>query len=186
MRTWRAVLAVAAGMAAAGVAAGVVWVWIAPPIHTAVAVTKSGERVQQFVGKESDHFFDAAVMMVGLLVGLAVVSAVLVWQWRQRRGPAMVIGLTVGGMAAAGAAAGIGAGLARLRYGHTDIETVPADHKIHYAIEAPPVLFGQTPLQALTVLLLPAAVAVLTYAMMAAASAHDDLGVRSSVPETVG
>ena len=46
--------------------------------------------------------------------------------------------------------------------------------------------FGHAPLQVLTVLLLPAAAAVLTYAMMAAASAHDDLGVESSVPETVG
>jgi hypothetical protein len=37
----------------------------------------------------------------------------------------------------------------------------------------------------LTILLLPAASAALTYAMMAAASARDDLGVESSVSETV-
>ena len=47
------------------------------------------------------------------------------------------------------------------------------------------VLFGHTPLQVLTILLLPAVAATLTYAMMAAASAYDDLGVESSVPETV-
>jgi hypothetical protein len=35
------------------------------------------------------------------------------------------------------------------------------------------------------VLLVPAAVAALTYAVMAAASAHDDLGVEPLVPDTV-
>jgi hypothetical protein len=108
-----------------------------------------------------------------------------VWQWRQRRGPAMVIGLTVGGVALAAAATGTGAGLVRLRYGHTDIGAVATDHKIHYITEAPAVFFGHGALQVLTVLLLPAAAAALTYGMMAAASAHDDLGVKPPVPETV-
>ena len=71
----------------------------------------------------------------------------------------------------------MGAGLARLRYGHTDIQAIPADHQIHYITEAPAVFFGHTPLQVATSLVLPAAAAALVYAMMAAASAHDDLGV---------
>jgi uncharacterized protein DUF2567 len=181
-RRW---LAVPAGMALAGVAAGAVWAWLAPASHSAVVVTKSGKRLHEYLGNEADHYFDSTVMMVGLLVGLAVVSAVLVWQWRQRRGPAMVVGLTAGGVALAAAATGTGAGLVRLRYGHTDIGAVAADHKIHYITEAPAVFLGHTPLQVLTVLLLPAAAAALTYGMMAAASAHDDLGVKPSVPETV-
>jgi hypothetical protein len=181
-RRW---LAVPAGMALAGVAAGAVWAWLAPASHSAVVVTKSGKRLHEYLGNEADHYFDSAVMMVGLLVGLAVISAVLVWQWRQRRGPAMVVGLTAGGVALAAAATGTGAGLVRLRYGHTDIGAVAADHKIHYITEAPAVFLGHTPLQVLTVLLLPAAAAALTYGMMAAASAHDDLGVKPSVPETV-
>ena len=181
-RRW---LAVPAGMALAGVAAGAVWAWLAPASHSAVVVTKSGKRLHEYLGNEADHYFDSAVMMVGLLVGLAVVSAVLVWQWRQRRGPAMVVGLTAGGVALAAAATGTGAGLVRLRYGHTDIGAVAADHKIHYITEAPAVFLGHTSLQVLTVLLLPAAAAALTYGMMAAASAHDDLGVKPSVPETV-
>ena len=183
MKRW---LGVSAGMAVAGVAAGALWAWLAPPIHSAAAVTKSGKRVQQYLGNEADHYFDAAVMMAGLLVGLGVVAAVLVWQWRQLRGPGMVIGLTAGGLAAAAAAAGTGAGLVRIRYGHFDVDAVPGDHKLHYITEAPAVFFGHAPLQVLTMLLLPAATAALTYAMMAAASAHDDLGVESSVPETVG
>jgi Protein of unknown function (DUF2567) len=174
-----------AGMAIAGVAAGAAWAWLAPAVHGVVVVTKSGKRVHEYLGNEADHFFDSAVMMSGLLVGLGVVSAVLMWQWRQRRGPAVVIGLTAGGVAAAAAAAGTGAGLVRLRYGHTDIQSIPGDHKIHYLTEAPAVFFGHTPVQVLTILLLPAASAALTYAMMAAASARDDLGVESSVSETV-
>ena len=75
-----------AGMTAVGVAAGALWVLLAPPVHGVVVVTKSGKRVHEYVGNEADHFFDSAVMMAGLLVGLGVVSAVLVWQWRQRRG----------------------------------------------------------------------------------------------------
>ena len=181
-RRW---LAVPAGMALAGVWAGAVWAWLAPASHSAVVVTKSGKRLHEYLGNEADHYFDSAVMMVGLLVGLAVVSAVLVWQWRQRRGPAMVVGLTAGGVALAAAATGTGAGLVRLRYGHTDIGAVAADHKIHYITEAPAVFLGHTSLQVLTVLLLPAAAAALTYGMMAAASAHDDLGVKPSVSETV-
>ncbi|HEY7054026.1 MAG TPA: DUF2567 domain-containing protein [Mycobacterium sp.] len=168
-------LAVTAGMAFAGALAGAVWAWIAPPARSVAGVSKSGKRVHDYVGNEADHFFDAAVMMVGLLLCLAIVSAVLVWQFRRHRGPAMVVALTVGGMAAAGAAAGVGAGLVRLRYGHFDIGAVPADHKVHYFIEAPAVFFGHNPLQILTVLLLPAAVAAFTYAVMAAGSAHDNL-----------
>ena len=175
-----------AGLAAAGVAVGAVWAWLAPSVHGVVAVTKSGKRVHDYLGNEADHYFDSAVIMAGLLVGLGVVSAVLVWQLRQRRGPGMVMGLIVGGMAAAAAAVGTGSGLARLRYGHIDIEAVAADQKIHYITEAPSALFGHSPLQVLTTLLLPVGAAALTYAMMAAASAHDDLGVESSVPETVG
>ena len=173
------------GMAVAGVAAGALWAWLAPPIHSAVAVTKAGKRVHQYVGHEADHYFDAAVMMAGVLAGLAVVTAVLVWQWRQRRGPAMVLSLTAGGLAAAAAATSTGAGLVRIRYGHFDIDAVPADHKLHYVTEAPAVFFGHTPWQVLTILLLPAAVAALTYAMLAVASAHDDLGAEHSVAEAV-
>ncbi len=182
MRKW---LAVIAGMTAAGVVAGALWALLAPPIHGVVVVTKSGKRVHEYLGNEADHFFDSTVMMAGLLLGLGVVSAVLVWQWRQRRGPAMVIGLIVGGVAAAAAAAGTGAGLARLRYGHIDIDSIPADHKIHYITEAPGVFFGHSPLNLLTMLLLSAVAAAVTYAMMAAASAHDDLGAEPPVSETV-
>ena len=70
MRMW----AVPAGMAVAGMAIGALWTWLAPPVHSAAAVTKSGKRVHQYLGSEADHYFDAAVMLAGLLVGLGVVA----------------------------------------------------------------------------------------------------------------
>src|SRR3984957_5583128 len=103
-------------MALAGVAAGAVWAWLAPASHSAVIVTKAGKRIHEYPGNEADPYFDSAVMMIGLLVGLAVVSAALVWQWRQRRGPAMVIGLTAGGGGLAGAPTGGGGGRGRPRH----------------------------------------------------------------------
>ena len=181
MKVW---LAVVAGMAVAGAAAGALWSWIAPPAHGVAAVSKAGNRIHEYLGDEADHFFDAGVMMLGLLVGLAIVTAVLVWQFRQQRGPGMVMALTAGGVAAAAAAAGVGAGLVRIRYGRFDIGTVPADHKLHYITEAPSVFFGHTPLQIATVLVVPAAIAALTYAAMAAGSAHDTLGVDSPLRES--
>jgi hypothetical protein len=99
----------------------------------------------------------------------------------------MVVALTLGGLAAAGAATGVGAALGRLRYGVVDIAGAPVspDHRVHYVTEAPTVFFGHAPLEVLATLLVPAVAAALTYASMAAGSAHDDLGVAPSVPQTV-
>ena len=183
------VVIVVVAMAAAGAVAGAVWAGLAPAVHGAVALTRSGLRVHVYLGNEGDHFFVSAVMMAGLLTALGVVAAVWVWHWRQRRGPRMVVALTLGGLAAGGVATAVGAGLARLRYGSgVDLAAAPvsAEHRVHYVVEAPTVFFGQGPLQALITLLLPAALAALTYAILAAASSRDDLGVEPSVPETVG
>lgn len=179
---------VVAGMAVAGALIGALWVWLAPPVHAAVALTKAGERLHVYLGNDGDHFFVSAVMMVGLLVSMSVVSAVLVWQWRRRRGPWMVVGLTLGGLAAAGTATAVGALLGRLRYGVLDIAGAPVspEHRVHYVTEAPTVFFGHTPLQALATLVVPAVAATMTYAAMAAGSARDDLGVALSIPEGAG
>jgi hypothetical protein len=182
------VLAVIVAMAIGGAVVGGLWDWLAPTVHGAVALTKAGERVHVYIGNESDHLFVSAVMMVGLLFAMAVISAVAVWQWRSRRGPGMVVALTLGGLAAAGAATGVGAALGRLRYGVLDIAGAPVspDNRVHYVTEAPAVFFGHTPLQALATLVVPAVAATITYAALAASSAHDDLGVRASVSEGVG
>ncbi|MFY9921042.1 MAG: DUF2567 domain-containing protein, partial [Mycobacterium sp.] len=83
----RAAATVVVGLALTGALIGALWAWIAPPIHGVIALTKSGDRVHAALGNETDNFFIAAFLLVGLVVVLAVVTAVLVWQWRPHRGP---------------------------------------------------------------------------------------------------
>lgn len=174
----RALLVVVLGLSAIGVLIGGWWAWIAPPIHAVVALTHAGERVHDYLGSESDHFFVAPCLMLGLLTVVAVVASVLVWQWREQRGPGMVIALSIGLVTGAAAAVGVGALLVRLRYGALNFSAIPlsSDHKVAYVIEAPPVLFGHGPLQVALALIWPAGIAALVYAVLAAANARDDLG----------
>jgi hypothetical protein len=174
----RAAVIVALGAPVAGVVIGGLWAFIAPPIRAVVAITRSGERVHDYLGTESEHFFDAPCLLLGLLTVLAVVAAVLVWQWREQRGPSMVIGLTIGMVAAAAAASATGAALVRLSYGALNFDAVPLSGKpsVAYVIQAPPVFFSDEVLSVATTLMWPAAVAALVYAVLAAADARDDLG----------
>lgn len=174
----RAALTVFVGFAAAGAVVGALWAWLAPPIHGLVALTRSGDRVKAALGNESDHWFIAAFLMVGMLAALAVVASVLVWQWRAHRGPVMAAALTLGGLAAGAAGAGVGALVAHLRYGVIDIAAAPVSeqHRVHYVVEAPAVFFGHSPAQMAATLLLPAGVAALVYLVAVTATARDDLG----------
>ncbi|AKS36601.1 membrane protein [Mycolicibacterium goodii] len=174
----RAAVIVVAALTAAGVLLGVLWSVLAPPIHGVVALTRSGDRAHGYLGAESDHFFTAAFMFSGLLVVLAVIAAVALWQWRAHRGPVLVSALVVGCAAAAGAAAGVGALLVHARYGSIDVAGAPVtpEHRVHYVVEAPPVFFGHTPLQVAATILFPAAVAALVYALIAVSTSRDDLG----------
>ncbi|OBG55757.1 MULTISPECIES: DUF2567 domain-containing protein [unclassified Mycobacterium] len=163
---------------AAGVLVGALWAWIAPPIHAVVALTRAGERVHDYLGNESQHFFDAPCLMLGLLTVSAVVAPALAWQWRARRGPGMVVALATGLVAAAAVAAAIGAALVRIRYGALNFDAVPLPKgpSVAYVIQAPPVFFASDPLRIALTLLWPAAIAALVYAVLAAADARDDLG----------
>jgi Protein of unknown function (DUF2567) len=174
----RAIVVAALGFSATGVLIGGLWAWIAPPIHVAVAITRAGERVHDYLGTESDHFFNAPCLMLGLLTVVAVVAPVLAWQWRQRRGPRMVVGLSIGMVIVAVAAAAIGALLVRLHYGAPNFDAVPLFGKpaVAYVVQAPPVFFGLGPLQVVVTLFWPAAIAALVYALLAAGNARDDLG----------
>jgi Protein of unknown function (DUF2567) len=174
----RAAITVAVGLLPVGVLIGGLWAWLVPPIHGVVALTHNGERLQDYLGNEPDHFFVAAFLMLGLLNVVAAVAAVLAWQWRPHRGPGMVAGLCTGVVIAAGAAVGVGVLLAHLRYGTVNFAAVPLSHEhpVHYFTEAPPVFFGPSRLQIACTLLLPAATAALVYAVPAAATARDDLG----------
>jgi uncharacterized membrane protein len=174
----KAVVTAVAGLVATGVLLGALWAWLAPPIHGVVALTKSGNRIKAYLGNEADHFFIAAFLIVGMLSVLAVVAAVLLWQWRAHRGPGMVAALAVGVAAGTGAAAGVGAALVRWRYGAIDIAGAPVspEHRVHYVIEAPAVFFGHSPLQIAATILFPAAAGALVYALMAVSTQRDDLG----------
>ncbi|BDX32526.1 membrane protein [Mycobacterium antarcticum] len=166
------------GLALLGVVVGVVWAWLAPPIALVIALTRDGDRVQGYVGDESDLLFLGAFLMTGLLFVLAVTSAVALWQWRPHRGPIMVGALSVGALAAAGAAAGVGAGLARWRHGVVDIAAAPVspEQRVFYTHQAPAVFFGHGPLQIAASIVLPAGVAALVYAICALSTKRDDLG----------
>ncbi len=183
----RAVLLTIAALTLAGVLVGALWAWLAPSIHGVVALTKSGERVKAYLGNEADHFFISAFLLVGMLAAVAVVAAVLLWQWKAHRGPAMVAALAIGAAAATGAAAGVGALLVRLRYGTVDIPGAPVspEHRVHYVVEAPAVFFGHSPLHIAATLLLPAAAAALVYALLAVSTQRDDLGAWPPVDEPV-
>ncbi|WP_445170210.1 DUF2567 domain-containing protein [Mycolicibacterium sp. Dal123E01] len=174
----RAAVIVVVGLALAGAVIGGVWSLLAPSAHGVVALTRSGQRVQTYLGSESDHLFVSAAMLIGLLTSMAVVAAVLVWQWRAHRGPLLATALWLGLVAAAGAAAGVGAALVRWRYGAVPFDTAPVtpENRIFYYSEAPPVFFAHGPLQIVTTLLFPAAVGALAYALMAVATPRDDLG----------
>lgn len=174
----RAAVLVVAGMTAAGVLLGGLWAWLAPSVHGVIALTRAGERVQTYLGDEADHFFVAAFLMLGLLWVLAVVTPVLVWQWRAHRGPLMVAAASSGAALSAVAATTVGAVLARLRYPPVSIDTAPVspDQRVSYYTEAPSVFFGSSPLQMAATLLVPAATAALVYAMFAVSTARDDLG----------
>jgi len=166
------------GLTVAGALVGALWAWLAPSIHGVVALTKSGERVKAYLGNEADHFFISAFLIVGMLSALCVIAAVLLWQWRAHRGPAMVAALAVGAAAAAGAATGVGAALVRWQYGVVDIAAAPVspEHRVHYIVEAPAVFFGHSPLQIAATVLFPVAAAALVYSTIAMATSRDDLG----------
>ena len=181
-----AIVAVVAGLLGTGLLLGGLWAAIAPSIHGVVVVNHQGERLHDYLGNEADHFFVAAVLMLGVLTAFAVVAPVLVWQWRAHRGPGMVVGLSVGVIAAAAAASGVGALLVHLRYGTVDIARAPvtADRPVYYFVEAPPVYFGHTALQIACTLLLPAATAALVYALLVAGAVMADRA--TSAFRTVG
>ncbi|MGH3674388.1 MAG: DUF2567 domain-containing protein [Mycobacterium sp.] len=173
-----AALTVVVGLAVAGALIGALWAWIAPPLHGVIALTRDGDRIHAILGNEVDHFFLGAFLLVGLVVVLAVVSAVLVWQWRAHRGPVLVAALAIGSAAAAGAAAGVGALLVRWRYDIVDIAGAPIspEDRVHYVTEAPAVFFAHTPLMIAATFLFPAAMGALTYSLLAVSTPRDDLG----------
>ncbi|MGV0634735.1 DUF2567 domain-containing protein [Mycolicibacillus trivialis] len=184
----RALSIVIGGLAAAGVAVGGLWAWLAPPVHGVVALARSGERIHAYLGNEHDHFFDAAFLMLGMLVAVAVVAAAAVWQWRAHRGPAMVVAFSAGTVGAGVLATVVGELLVAARYGTVDVAAAPVtpDDRIWYFTQAPGAFFGPLPLQLATTVVLPAAAGALAYAVGVVAAVRDDLGAYPPEPLTAG
>ncbi|MGN7779870.1 DUF2567 domain-containing protein [Mycolicibacterium sp. 22603] len=163
---------------ATGVPIGALWAWLAPPARGIVALTRSGDRVRAYLGNDSDQLFLGAFLLVGFAGVVAVVAAVAVWQWRAHRGPVLLVALTTGTAGAVGVATGIGAVVVHWRYGSIDVNTAPVSEtdRVHYVLEAPAVFFAHSPLVVAATFLLPAAVAAMTYALLAVSASRDDLG----------
>ena len=166
------------GLLLTGVLLGVLWVWIAPSIHGVVGRNHAGERVRDYLGNESEGFFVAPCLMLGLLAVMAVVAPVWAWQSQHRRGPQMLVTLSVGLLVGGAVATAVGAFGVYLRYGAVNVAQAPlsTDHALWYFTAAPPVFFGQAPALVACSLLLPVGIGALVYALLAAAAAHDDLG----------
>ncbi|MCP9272653.1 DUF2567 domain-containing protein [Mycolicibacterium arenosum] len=180
-----ALIRVVAVLAVGGVLVGALWAWLVPGVQVVVALTRDGDRVRGYVGEDADHLFLAATLMVGLLAILALTSATAVWRWREHRGPEMVGALSIGLLLAAGAATGVGAGLASLRFDTVDVASAPVtpENRVHYVTEAPGVFFGHSPWQIAATIVLPAGIAALAYAIGALSTTRDDLGAWPSVSE---
>ncbi|TPG32235.1 DUF2567 domain-containing protein [Mycolicibacterium hodleri] len=174
----QAAIRIVVGLTLAGAVVGALWAWLAPPVQLVIALTRGGDRIRGYVGDESDLLFLGAFLMAGLLFVVAVTAAVAVWQWRPYRGPLAVGALSIGALAAAGAAVGVGAGLARWRYGVIDVAAAPIspERRVFYVHQAPAVFFGHSPLQIAASIVLPAGVAALVYAMCVLSAKRDDLG----------
>ena len=102
-----------------------------------------------YLGNEADHFFVAAFLIVGIGWRGRVVAAVLLWQWRAHRGPAMVrrAGDRCRRPPRVPPQASVRV-LVRSRYGAIDIAAAPVspEDRVHYVVEAPSVFFGHSPL----------------------------------------
>lgn len=174
----RAVLTVAAGLTACGALVGALWAWLAPPVGIVVGLTRGGERVRGYLGSESDQIFLGSFLLPGMMAVAALVAAAAVWRWRAHRGPQMVGALTLGTVAGTAVAAGVGAALARWRYGEVDLATAPVspEHRVFYTAEAAPVFFGHSPALVAVTLVFPAGLAALAYAVCVLSTPRDDLG----------
>ncbi len=172
------------GLAAAGVVVGVLWSFLAPGVHGAIADTRDNGRVFVHLGNQADNFFVGTTLLVGMAAVVAVIAAAAAWQWRAHRGPMMVGALTLGSLVCSAVAAGVGAVLVRLRYGALDIAGASLDtgHRIKYVVQAPAVFYGHTEAQIAVTLALAPCLAAVVYMFCVVACARDDLDAWPPAP----
>ncbi|KAA0021032.1 DUF2567 domain-containing protein [Antrihabitans cavernicola] len=116
----KAAARVVVGCAVAGALGGVVWGLLAPAEHLLVVTENRGAALTG----ESAHQFDAIAIFVCIAAFLGLISAVASWQWRSMRGPLLFLGLLIGSAIGASIMAGVGEGVAKLRFPHVDSPVV--------------------------------------------------------------
>lgn len=82
-----------------GFGAAFLWALLAPP-QTKIASPQEGAGLQPF-GVESYHRLDALMVFVLIGLGAGAITGIAVWLLRQRRGPVVMLAMTLGSVAAA-------------------------------------------------------------------------------------
>ncbi|GAB3503277.1 DUF2567 domain-containing protein [Amycolatopsis cihanbeyliensis] len=145
-----------------GIPLGWIWSRLAPPERNRVV---SGDRMIP-LQLESWHRFDDLVLYALLGLAAGVVTGVVVWLLRERRGPVVLVAAVAGSLLAGWLGTRMGASFAQGMY------TVTEPPRVGDVIEQAPVLESVWALLAQ-----PMAVA-LVYGLLAAWNGQDDLGRR--------
>lgn len=140
------------------------WLWsrIAPPER--VLVADGDQRVPLLL--ESWHRFDALAIygLLGLAAG--VCTGVAVWLLRERRGPVIMIGATLGGVLAAWLGTRVGVSFANSHY---SLSSAPV---VNSVIDVAPRI------ESLWVIIVQPLATVFVYGLLAGWNGRDDLGRR--------
>lgn len=145
-----------------GFPAAFVWAWLAPP-QLKIA-TQDGRWL--WVGAESYHGMDALMLFVLIGLGAGVITGIAVWMLRQRRGPVVMVAMTLGSFAAAWLMQYLGGGRVESKY------PPPSTAKVNDIVPFPPVLDTWWGLLAWPL------AAALVYGCCVAWNGLDDLGRR--------
>jgi hypothetical protein len=140
------------------------WLWsrLAPPER--MMVFSGGQLVP--LQLESWHRFDDLAIYALLGLAFGIVTGIVVWSLRERRGPVIMIAAVLGGLLAAWLGMTLGVSFANSLY------SVAAAPKIGDVI-------GQAPrLESASVLVAQPLAIALTYGLLAGWNGHDDLGRR--------
>ncbi|MFD4293937.1 DUF2567 domain-containing protein [Rhodococcus sp. NPDC058532] len=162
----RSAARVVAGVVVTSALAGIGWGLLAPAQH--FLVVSSGGATS--LTGESTHQFDAVALFLCLGAILGVLSAVAVWSIRAYRGVAQVIGLVLGSVVGASAAALVGLGVAQLRFPGVD------DLEVGQIVPATPGL------GTVMALIAQPFAAALVYLLLVSLSPRPDLGVEAVAP----
>ena len=171
-RPWRRTLAVGAltalAVAALGVPLGLLWSWLSPTVP--VGRSAQGEIVVTDPSPEQFVAADGWFTLLGL--GFGVAAAIAAWLiLRRDRGPALLLGVVVGALGAAGVAWQVGR-----RLGLADYDRWQQVAAAGETFDRPPDLHAHGPL------LVPAFAAVIVSTLLAGWSNDPDLDVPGARP----